>query len=439
MVSDPERQAGELNEFRTGLYACLGTWRDALFELADALLTSSGPVTSLPMLSLEPVFRRGHGSLYAALAGGRIDQTALSALLSSVAPADWPPVFAVDTSAWPRPSAEASPEREFCHVPQRGGAAHIPGWTFSLVARVNPAASGSSWTAPVNVRRLDPRTPRHAQTVAQVRDVAASLPAGSPPLFVLDAGYSGHALTRDLAGTPVQVLVRIRSDARLLREAPTRPPGAIGRPRVHGARIAPDARPDEVLTEEDARGVVTVRAWHRVHAVPRHGEAIVAGSMLEVSIARPPRDDGVAPSRVLPPLRLFWTGPGEPDLALLWRAYLHRFDIEHTFRCWKGTLGWTVPALRTPAQAERWTCLVAAVYTQLRLALGLVAEIRLPWHRVRDPARLTPGRVRRGFAHLLATLVPQARCPKPSKPGSGWPRGRPRPRPPRLEVVRRGD
>src|SRR2546430_13584256 len=25
-------------------------------------------------------------------------------------------------------------------------------------------------------------------------------------------------------------------------------------------------------------------------------------------------------------------GPGTPDLAILWRAYVHRFDLEHTYR-----------------------------------------------------------------------------------------------------------
>jgi hypothetical protein len=47
-------------------------------------------------------------------------------------------------------------------------------------------------------------------------------------------------------------------------------------------------------------------------------------------------------------LWLWWSGPGESDLDLCWRAYLRRFDIEHTYRFVKNTLGWTTPALRTP-------------------------------------------------------------------------------------------
>jgi hypothetical protein len=38
-------------------------------------------------------------------------------------------------------------------------------------------------------------------------------------------------------------------------------------------------------------------------------------------------------------LGLWWHGPGEPELDLLWRAYVRRFDLEHTFRFFKQTLG----------------------------------------------------------------------------------------------------
>ena len=59
-----------LSGFRDGFYECLTARADALFELADAAICADGPVTSLVELSLAPVFRRGHGALYDALAGG---------------------------------------------------------------------------------------------------------------------------------------------------------------------------------------------------------------------------------------------------------------------------------------------------------------------------------------------------------------------------------
>jgi hypothetical protein len=51
----------------------------------------------------------------------------------------------------------------------------------------------------------------------------------------------------------------------------------------------------------------------------------------------------------------------------LWQAFLRRFDLEHTFRMFKQTLGWTAPKLREPAAADRWTWLVIAAHTQLPL------------------------------------------------------------------------
>jgi hypothetical protein len=61
-----------------------------------------------------------------------------------------------------------------------------------------------------------------------------------------------------------------------------------------------------------------------------------------------------------------------------WQAYLRRFDLEHTFRLWKQTLGWTAPKIRSPQAADRWTWLVIAAHTQLRLARHLAADLRRP-------------------------------------------------------------
>lgn len=62
-----------------------------------------------------------------------------------------------------------------------------------------------------------------------------------------------------------------------------------------------------------------------------------------------------------------------------WRwTFLRRFDFEHIFRLFKQTLGWTRPRLRDPESADRWTWLLLAVHTQLRLARGLVADLRRP-------------------------------------------------------------
>src|SRR5207248_9145472 len=99
-----------LRAFRAGVYTCLGARRDALFEALDAA-TSVGPVPSLAYLSLAALHRRGWGSLYAALAAGRLAVPALRTLVGAHPLDDGQPIYALDSSVWPRNGAEASPER----------------------------------------------------------------------------------------------------------------------------------------------------------------------------------------------------------------------------------------------------------------------------------------------------------------------------------------
>ena len=77
-------------------------------------------------------------------------------------------------------------------------------------------------------------------------------------------------------------------------------------------------------------------------------------------------------------LWLWWAGAGTPDLDMLLRSYVRRFDLEHTLRFLKRSLGWTTPRLRHPEQADRSTWLVTTVYMQLRLTRPWVVDRRLP-------------------------------------------------------------
>ena len=107
----------------------------------------------------------------------------------------------------------------------------------------------------------------------------------------------------------------------------------------------------------------------------------------------------------------------------LWQAFLRRFDLEHTFRLFKQTLGWTAPKVRSPETADLWTWLVIVAHTQLRLARPLVEDLRRPWERPRPANKLTPARVRRGFRNLRPTTPRPAGVPQPSRPGPGRPVG----------------
>jgi hypothetical protein len=114
-----------LRAFRRSLYECLPRRRDALFELAEAVLATDVGAPSPAHLSLEASHRRGWGSLYAALDRGRIDNEALRKLLARhlLAGAEGEaPVYGVDESVWARCDAECSPERGFYYHPYRHSA-----------------------------------------------------------------------------------------------------------------------------------------------------------------------------------------------------------------------------------------------------------------------------------------------------------------------------
>ena len=430
-MTEPEGALGALGSLRAELHACGGERRDALFELTDALLCG-GSVSSLAHLSTEPVHRRGWGSAYAALSRGRLDEGGLRDALGRRPLADGAGVYAVDVSVWPRCDAECSPERAFYYHPSRHSAGQpiVAGWAYSWLAELGFACD--SWTAPVDVRRVRPHENANAVAAEQVRGVLGRRPAGgAAPVLVFDAGYDPVQLTLGLGDAPATLLVRLRSERCFYADVPPQP-GKNGRPRRHGRKLAcyDEAtwwEPDGDATADDAQyGTVRVRAWSGVHAKtqahPGRGtkgpRPIVPGTVVLVEVAKLPR-----PTRPPKRLWLWWSGPREVDLDLAWRAYVRRFDLEHTLRFCKQALGWTTPRVRHPEQADRWTWLVVAAHAQLRLARAAVADRRLPWERPLPVGRLTPCRVRRAFPALLCALGSPASPPNCAGRSPGRRRG----------------
>ncbi|PSK80132.1 DDE superfamily endonuclease [Murinocardiopsis flavida] len=445
---------GVLSRFRTGFYDCLDTRADALFELTDALLCADGPVTSLPELTMTPEYQRGHGAMYDALNTGRLDPRRLrSALTSTPLPraADGRIVLAVDVSNWLRPDAPTSPQRLFCHVYGRGRSADqfIPGWPYSVVAALETGRT--SWCAVLDAHRLGPADDATAATAAQLREVLTRLmqagqwkPGDADVLIVMDSGYDIPRLAYVLGDLPVELLGRLRSDRVMLRDAGQRrstPRG--GKPRKHGAALAlaqPQTwhTPEVAMTTPTSRyGTAEALAWDRMHPRLSHrgpwleheGELpLIHGTLVRLQVEHLPGDRD--PKAVwLWSSRTAMTGT---EVEVRWQAYVRRFDLEHTFRFFKQTLGWTVPKVRDPATADRWTWLVIVAHTQLRLARPLAEDLRRPWERPSHPCRLAPARVRRGFRHVRAKTVRPGGVPKPSRPGPGRPPGsrnrRPAPR-----------
>jgi hypothetical protein len=225
--------------------------------------------------------------------------------------------------------------------------------------------------------------------------------------------------------------------------APPRPPGTVGRPRKHGGQLAladPATWPDPQVTTSTltsrygmavtaARDRVHPRLTHRAGWLDHDGPLpVIEGTLIRLQVDHLPGD------RDPKPMWLWFSAAGAApgEVGRLWQAFLRRFDLEHTFRLFKQVLGWTAPKIRDPAAADRWTWLIIACHTQLRLARPLAADLRRPWEKPASPGRLTPARVRRGFWNIRAKTAQPAGAPKPGKPGPGRPPGsknrRPAPR-----------
>lgn len=440
-----------LDRFRLGCYACLTRRGDALFELVDAVACGGGRVTDLAHLSLAECHRRGHGGLYDGINAGCLDVPRLRRLITAgsiptITGPDGRPrvVLAVDVSNWLRPDAATSPGRSFCHTYARGRgqAQMIPGWPYSFVVALE--AGVSSWTAPLDVVRLRPGDDATVVTATQLRAVVGELtraghyrPGDLDVIVVMDAGYDVVRLTWLLADLPVTLIGRVRSDRVFYAAAGRRHGPTKGRPPRHGARmVLRDAvthpEPAVTTTNDTLRyGQVRARAFPRVHPkIESRGGwkshagplPIVEGTVIGLHVQRLPGD------REPKPLWLWVSKPLPEDAAEVdhwWSLFLRRFDIEHTFRFFKQTLGWTTPRLRDPGAADRWTWIVITAYTQLRLARPLAYDHRLPWQKPLPPGKLTPARVRAGYRRAYAAATHPARPPKHTRPGPGRPKGHP--------------
>ena len=441
--------------FRAAAYATFGARRDALFDLLDAVLTAD-PVASPVHLSLAAAHRRGWGSFYAALAEGEIAAGGVEALLAAhplPLGADEAALYAVDASIWARCDAETSPERGFYYHPSRHshGQPIVAGWSYQWVAQVR--LTPDSWTAPLSVERVPPGANPNEVAAAQVRRVAARRPAdGRLPLFAFDAGYDPVQLAQHLElarsgdwrghrGAAAQRALLLRRPAAVCGHAGAPPPpraqvrlrrpgdvvGAHrrarhGRRRLRagaGARLGGRARQDAGAPH----------AGHLRGAAPRARDA--------------PPPAGRAACRARPARRRTCGCGGRgprappPTWPLVWRAYVHRFDLEHTFKFLRQALDWAAPRVRQPAAADRWTRLVTLAYAQLRLARPLLADQRLPWQRPQPAGRLTPYRARRQFRQLGPALGTPAAPPKPAGRPAGRPKGRryrPAPRYPAVKL-----
>ena len=423
-------QLNKFIEFRQWVYdQALTHERDAQFELIEAILFSPA-VQSFAELSLSPVFQRGWPSLYTAVERGQVDVNWLRRYLTRQVPFQGVTVWALDTSVWPRPQTRTWAALRYEQSPTEAlqSYATVQGYAYSSLAWV--PERGRSWALPVDTRRVVGRQTVVDVGIEQVKTLCDARPADTQDVITADGSYGNHRFLGVLKDQPCTVVVRLRCDRVLYGTAA--PYAGQGRPGVHGARFAfkepetwgPPA--EEVRFEDDRYGQVWLRHWHDLHA---RQDAATVFSVLraEVHLERdkPPK-----------PLWLGYQNAQGLSLSALWLAFDQRWPIEPANRFRKQRLYWTLPQFQHPDRCDRWTWLVDVSVWFVFLARELVADQPLPWQK--PQVTLTPGRVLLGLGALFVQIGGLTRPPQPRGKSPGWPTGRPRTRPQRFAVFKRG-
>src|SRR5919112_6852882 len=112
--------------------------------------------------------RRFRAGVYGALAAGTVDAPALRKLVGRSPLDDGQPIYALDTSTWPRDDAETSPARGYYYSSSRHSAGQpiVAGWSYAWLAQVS--FTHDSWTGPLDVRRVAPTDDAHAVAAEQI-------------------------------------------------------------------------------------------------------------------------------------------------------------------------------------------------------------------------------------------------------------------------------
>lgn len=399
-----------LNAFRHGVYGCFLRANDALFNLVDALL-SEDRARTFPELSLSPHFERKWSSLYASLKDGRIDQDRLRRVFVTSLPRPvegedlW---IAIDASGIARPKAVTSPDRsaQQVHNLPRCEKPITYGWQFSTVVALPSVPS--SWTYTLDQQRISTQVTAAHVALQQLQALLPLLPDNT--VRVLDRGYDSLWFWCQCRALPGKgTLIRLKDNRCFYRIAPPLT-GKRGAPRKDGDKL----QPKDANTHGQADGqwegtdhkerVVQLTWWKHLH--------VKEARTLDLTVIRVRRPHASNAER--DPRVSWFVWIGEPlsdvDLVQIALGYVKRFSEEHGYRFDKQMLLWEKPHVRTPAQFERWSQIVAIVRNHLVLARDLVeAELR-PWENKQRPS--TPQQVRRAMSKLLPQLGTPARPPQ---------------------------
>ena len=213
-------------------------------------------------------------------------------------------------------------------------------------------------------------------------------------------------------------LIRLKSNRCFYRPAPP-PTGKRGAPRKRGDKLQPNEPASqfdpagEGEAKDPAGKLVRVRFWKQMHI--RDADWL---TLCVIQVERPQAADTKRDPRMS---WFVWIGDADADLVQVALCYVHRFSQEHGYRFDKQSLFWQDVRVRTSAQFERWSWLVAVAHNLLVLSREVAGVAFRPWeNRQRDP---TLQQVRRGMGKLLQQLGTPARAPQPRGKSPGRAKG----------------
>jgi len=421
-----------LKSVRQQMYDSFERSAGALFNLCDARLRES-QAQSLAELSLSPCFARQWPSVYEALQDGQINEEALRAVWADalLSPGEGVIWLGIDSSSIERPEAECSADRGMIYVPNLPHAAKpvSVGWQYSTLMLL-PEQPGSG-VGILDQRRIPTDSTAIAVGIAQLQAVMPSVKRRA--ILLADRWYATAIFARACREVGVSGLLRLKRNRRLYRAAPARLPGQRGAPRKHGdlwqgSRPETLGEADAVWEGSDEHGKpVLVSCWEHLH--------FRDAPEVEVSVIRVQREGARGNKRDPRESWFVWVGDEAISLEEIAPLYQRRYSQEHGYRFLKQDLLWTRAHLRTPAQFDRWSWLVACACNQLLLLKQQGLALRRPWESKLRP--LTPRQVRRVTPGILAQLGTPAPAPKPRGKAPGWPKDKPRAKATRFAVVRK--
>ena len=454
-----------MEQFRQQLYQNFNKRADALIELVDALC-SYPEANSVVELSLAACFRRGHASLYAAIADFKWEEEAMARLAAPYVTQPkqrpfW--LLGADVTPQPRPFAPTLSDRGMVYQPNlvKGNKPVTIGHQYSTVGLFPEAEAGvsDSWIVPLSVERV--ATSDDKEMVGS-RQIGRLLEDEKLPwhqelvVEVVDSSYSKKPyLCANRQHDNLVTICRVASNRTFYQKAKlVESPAPVGHPTWYGDVFRlpdPDTwhKPDEKASTAfvSRRGKeynVETEVWRDMLMTGKQKPAVLPMQEHPFTLFRIVLVD---PETGQPAFkRAMWLivmGKRRDEVTLLavYHAYRQRYNLEHFFRF--GKQKFLLDNFQTPEEGheEAWWQLAHLAYLQLWIARHLVACLPRPWERNLPAMKarlISPTLAQRGFGRVIHEFGTPAQSPKPRGNSSGWPLGKKRTRRTRHDVVVKG-